>query len=329
MQTLSIYPQLMVRSETEAFPLQNGSSISHLPTHYDYIEASRNFQNTEKKTIQLEGPTRDKTMEDVEFLRMASEALTYDSDSKGTDEFEFRQFRSNSTEPSFQLDFPLQRTDDQVRNEYIERLRYLKVMRDDHPKPHQTITIFDWDDTILPTSYLYHIGMNKISPHLEMRLKELDLKAAKLLSKAAKVSKVWIVTNSADSWVESSSKRFLPLTYETIMNKQIPVISARAEYEDIHPNDPKQWKMESFLDIGDALDSNVLTNIICLGDSEFEMQAAKRLSRKFNQSLVKTLKFKERPSVEELIKEMEAIHEKFDQVYTTLKTLNIKLSRKN
>jgi len=329
MQTLSILSPLMDQSAAEATLLQSGSSISNSPTHFDYMEAIRNFQNAEIKTTKVESPVCDNRMADVEFLKMASEALIMDSSSRDLPELEFRKFRSESTEPSFQLDFPLQRTDNQVRNEYIERLRYLKVIRDDHRKPHQTITIFDWDDTILPTSYLYHVGMNKISPQLELRLKALDQRAAKLLSKAVKTSKVWIVTNSAESWVESSSKRFLPLTYQTIQEKNITVISARAEYEEIHPSDPKQWKMETFLDIGDTLDASVLTNIICLGDSDFEMQAANRLSRKFNQSLVKTLKLKECPNIEELIKQMDAIYEKFDQVYTTLKTLTITLSRKN
>ena len=43
-------------------------------------------------------------------------------------------------------------------------------------------------------------------------------------------------------------------------------------------------------------------NLICLGDSNIEMDASHVLAKKFNKSLIKTIKFRENPRPEELIK---------------------------
>lgn len=39
----------------------------------------------------------------------------------------------------------------------------------------------------------------------------------------------------------------------------------------------------------------LLTNLICVGDSNIEMEAAQILSKEFSQTLVKTIKFRENP----------------------------------
>ena len=71
----------------------------------------------------------------------------------------------------------------------------------------------------------------------------------------------------------------------------IQVISARSGYESLFPNDTMKWKIEAFLKLKENYDSSVfkilfwvfyfkiITNIICLGDSIIEIDAAHMLGK--------------------------------------------------
>ena len=267
----------------------------------------------------------------LNITKIASDAANVDSDGSLLDEMESgsRLFRADSSESGFSLEFPYQRTNDQVRTQYIDRLISLKVLKKEHMKPHQTLFVFDWDDTLLPTSYLCYVGIEKITPEIERKLMLLDQCASKLLAKAVRAGKVYIVTNAQEKWVETSSRSYLPLTNRIISEGNITVVSARAEYEEMYPRDPKKWKAESFLDIGETLDAQVPTNIVCFGDSEIEIEAAANMTKLFKQVIVKTVKLKPCPNPEELIKELNVILQKFEQIYTTLRNLTIKLEKKS
>jgi hypothetical protein len=45
-----------------------------------------------------------------------------------------------------------------------------------------------------------------------------------------------------------------------------------------------------------------MANVICLGDSHIEMEAAHLMAKHFDSAIVKTIKFKEHPRPDELIK---------------------------
>lgn len=84
------------------------------------------------------------------------------------------------------------------------------------PKTHQTCIIFDWDDTILCTSFLVPYPSllqdpaRKIPQNMLDILNQLDDAAEKVLIMAKKLGMVFIITNAAEGWVEMSSERFLP-----------------------------------------------------------------------------------------------------------------------
>ena len=65
-----------------------------------------------------------------------------------------------------------------------------------------------------------------------------------------------------------------------------------------------EWKMKAFLKITEKLEMQAITNIIALGDNQFEMEAAQKLHQQFNEeiSFLKTVKFKENPGTGELTK---------------------------
>ena len=88
---------------------------------------------------------------------------------------------------------------------------------------------------------------------------------------------VFIITNAAEGWVEYSSKKYLPSVYPTL--SKVKIISARSEYEDLYPGDSHEWKMQAFLQTLRDMDLNAITNLVALGDSNIEMEAAKHLAK--------------------------------------------------
>ena len=52
----------------------------------------------------------------------------------------------------FAMNF-FKKTDDEIRSRYISKLINMKIMKVEPTKKHQTMLIFDWDDTILCTNY--------------------------------------------------------------------------------------------------------------------------------------------------------------------------------
>ena len=80
------------------------------------------------------------------------------------------------------------------------------------------------------------------------------------------------------------------------------MISARTHYEEVFPNEQKQWKIHAFLETMDQLEISAITNLVCIGDSNVEIDAGKHLATQFPTAMIKTVKFRENPSPDELIK---------------------------
>lgn len=52
----------------------------------------------------------------------------------------------------------------------------------------------------------------------------------------------------------------------------------------------------------DQLEISAITNLVCIGDSNVEIDAGKHLATQFPTAMIKTVKFRENPSPDELIK---------------------------
>lgn len=83
---------------------------------------------------------------------------------------------------------------------------------------------------------------------------------------------------------------------------KITIISARSKYEQHFPGEVTKWKLNAFLETQKDLNEAMITNIIALGDSMMEMDAAHNLALKFQKALIKTVKFREFPKPNELVK---------------------------
>ena len=88
--------------------------------------------------------------------------------------------------------------------------------------------------------------------------------------------------------------------------KYVTVISARAEYEEQYPYDTTEWKKQTFLSLREreGLNDVMLTNLIVMGDAEYEMDAGEALAKTLERCLVKSVKMQEFPTPEELLKEI-------------------------
>jgi hypothetical protein len=121
----------------------------------------------------------------------------------------------------------------------------------------------------------------------------MDYKVAKLLNTALELANVHIVTNSMRGWVQFTARSFLPQTLKLIENFKVKVVSARASYEDIYPGDPQKWKTECFKDLLEPIEKRtVALNLVCIGDSKFEIEAAEKSSLDFEKRFIKTIKLK-------------------------------------
>lgn len=132
--------------------------------------------------------------------------------------------------------------------------------------------IFDWDDTLLCTSFLNNHRVehpSQLLPESAIRIKELDGRVARLISTALELANVAIVTNSVQGWVQFTARSFLPQTFRVIEAFKVGIVSARTRYEEMYPGSPQKWKTESFKELLRTVDKRALLNLLSVGDSKF------------------------------------------------------------
>ena len=127
-----------------------------------------------------------------------------------------------------------------------------------------------------------------------------------------KFGEVYIITNAADGWVEFSARKYMSKLVKLF--DKLTIMSARAICEEEFPMDVHQWKMKAFLKTQEKMETGAITNLVALGDSQFEMDAVKHLGSKFPRALIKTVKFREAPTPDELVKQINLVLMKLDQI---------------
>jgi hypothetical protein len=171
--------------------------------------------------------------------------------------------------------------------------------------PDDTVIIFDWDDTLLCSSA---INMNRWNhTHLEV----LQAAVESVLRLASRLGEVLIVTNGVDWWVDDSARRFLPSLLPLLGT--ITVKSARAVWERKYPGDPFAWKREAFRELLAPRSRSI--NLVVLGDSLAEIEAANGVTPLlWEGSMVKTVKFKEAPSADQVIGQLRSVEAELAEI---------------
>ena len=220
---------------------------------------------------------------------------------------------------------------DNIRKEYYSKLLVKRVWIPlNDSQRHNNLIIFDWDDTLLPTSFLSSKNLidteNKLNEKTQLKISKLEELVKNLLELSLSKGDVYIITNAGEGWVEDSTKKFYP-NIRDILDK-IEIISARKDYEKKYPNETKLWKIRAFLNLKKRLNDYLITNIVCLGDSVFEMDAGKILASNFIHAVIKTIKFMESPKPEELNKQLNLVLKQFNSIFSSFKNLTVRVEKK-
>ena len=103
-----------------------------------------------------------------------------------------------------------------MRREFLSKLTYNRVWLTplNKPKLYETVIIFDWDDTLLCTSFINPSGTfnpkQKIPSTLMQQIKLLEIVVYKILKLSVASGKTYIITNAGDGWVQYSAQQFMP-----------------------------------------------------------------------------------------------------------------------
>eukprot|EP00930_Biecheleria_cincta_P072380 TRINITY_DN59786_c0_g1_i1.p1 TRINITY_DN59786_c0_g1~~TRINITY_DN59786_c0_g1_i1.p1 ORF type:complete len:600 (+),score=96.60 TRINITY_DN59786_c0_g1_i1:86-1885(+) len=159
-------------------------------------------------------------------------------------------------------------------------------------EPSQTAVIFDWDDTLFPTSFLIHRcklnGLARLQDqllHPEMMaalavsLSTLAAEVVALLRLAGTCGRVMLVTLARPPWVKISCMYFMPRVWEVIRELDVNVVYAQ---EGSHPKEPESLEAFRFArmkaraitkeleDFYSQYEGQSWKNVISIGDSNNE-----------------------------------------------------------
>ena len=176
-----------------------------------------------------------------------------------------------------------------------------------------TIIIFDWDDTLFPTT---HLNKNKFID--QKTLRTIDLAVYSLLSRALLNGKVFLITNASLEWVNDSTQK-LPLI-RSLLRSSVGLISARDNYS-WYANDINVWKQLAFDDLIKA-QWNV-RKVVSIGDDKYEYLALRRLGSNSNRLTLKSVKTTFRPTIWKLIDQIRAIDARIDGICSSHKHMDL------
>lgn len=202
---------------------------------------------------------------------------------------------------------------------------------DTTPTPKHTVIIFDWDDTLLASSFLSSKGLRLDSdveppPEVAEQLQLLEKSVSAVLNRALEFGEVHIVTNAEAGWVQLSAQKFIPGVLCVL--ERVTVISARTTYERLYPEAPLKWKYYAFQErLKEKMyDSKSCKNVISFGDSHVEREAVRAVTRGLPNTVTKSVKFAERPTMEQLRRQIELVSSCFQFIFNHQGDLDLMLT---
>jgi hypothetical protein len=195
-----------------------------------------------------------------------------------------------------------------------------------------TIIFLDWDDTLLCSTVLARNGIKldtDISDRTDIlqELDELSTCIINAINTAAKYGEVHIVTNGQTGWVELSAQKFVPRVVPVLQRWNISVVSARDDFEDRFPGKPMEWKFHAFeRRLASSYASHCHRNVLSIGDSRAEREAIQSVTRGLPDTRCKSVKFIERPSIDQLRRELDLLVQSFEYLTEHGDDLDLRLS---
>lgn len=199
-----------------------------------------------------------------------------------------------------------------------------------------TVIVFDWDDTLLASSYLsskgYKLEESMVRcEEVDAALEQLSETVISVLTIALRYGKVVIITNAEHGWVQLSAAKFMPKVVPLL--ERVSICSARSTYEKAHDS-PLKWKFMAFQDqLGrcfqhhnDVEKQTTVKNVISFGDSHVEREAVRAVGKTLERCYAKSVKFAERPSIEQLKRQIELVTNCFQYVFSHQGDLDLMLT---
>jgi len=222
---------------------------------------------------------------------------------------------------------------DQAASDVNEVLGEIVKQCPQPPTTTETIVFLDWDDTLLCSSVLSGagIGLNtdlSTLPQADELLRQLDELSTliiKVLNKARTYGEVHIVTNGETGWVQMSANNFVPRVVPHL--EHVHILSARSTFEKKYPDNPMQWKFHAFKRcLADLYAQNCFKNVLSFGDSHAEREAIRAVTKNLPYTRTKSIKFAERPSIEQLQRQLELVSKCFEYISDHEENLDLCMS---
>ncbi|CAK9081088.1 unnamed protein product [Durusdinium trenchii] len=183
----------------------------------------------------------------------------------------------------------------------------------------ETLFIFDWDDTVLPSSWVQGQGLrlddsSEVLPWHRQQLSKVAAAAAETLRLAKQLGTVVLITNAERGWIELSCQKFLPTLFPAL--ESVKVLSARTTYESSCVASPLDWKVNAFAAEVARIYGNGdrRKNVLSLGDSVHEREALLRSTSRMPNCRSKSLKFVERPDISQICKQHALVCNCFEKI---------------
>ncbi|CAK0845182.1 unnamed protein product [Prorocentrum cordatum] len=188
-----------------------------------------------------------------------------------------------------------------------------------------TVIVFDWDDTILPTSWLEEAaaaagGLER--PAVQHVLAALCSAAGETLRLAETLGKVIFITNSAPGWVDQSCQHFMPQLLQQMRGYDIYARPTSV---------PIDFKVCAF-----QRECKSYRNVISVGDGDAERAASLRLKAAIERKvafggngqssrLIKSVKLLDFPAGQHLIDQHAMLQAELAEVVTANSSLDLRV----
>lgn len=203
------------------------------------------------------------------------------------------------------------------------------------------VFIFDWDDTLLPTTAIRAIR----SPNRPLQpLDPADMQdhaelVDKTLRAARAVGHVYIVTMSKNNWVLRSAEKYLPgldmpnlieelgitVYYAQDEEQSCPGAIAAEDWGALKRASMARCLQDWRLSNSDLTAPEPELNVISIGDSDAEQKALKTLlgERAIDRPLCKTVKLMDEPTLDQLSRQLQVLPSWFERMARANKNFDL------
>lgn len=193
------------------------------------------------------------------------------------------------------------------------------------------IFILEWDDTLLPTTYITDcLRTNKtLDESHKLFLAKIEFNVLRILTFALKSnSDIYIISGADREWISSSARKYLKGVYKLLKaNPSIKQVYSKDYYIDTNNEEAPEFnvKEKAVLDILSSYSKEKLTNIMTISNSISILDSVVTYAKDLTNCYYKNLKLMDWPSIEQLNKQLELLADQLSTVYSSVRNINIKV----